>query len=240
METLNIISIFKNDTSAIKRTIDSVYKADKPQNLVINHLICASNNDESFQELIRNHPSRNLIIASVTDKGIYNAMNKGLARVEHGWVMFLNGGDTLYSRSSLVDISNCIKKSDSNLIQMQTQVGLKITPAARYSWLQLFLGSRMHAHPSFIFKRESLRGLSFDESYKIAGDFKFVLEAFRGSRMDFMECVVVDFEGGGISSSDLPNLIQESNRVRLELSHHRIAFTLVRLWNKKIKYFSHL
>jgi hypothetical protein len=240
METLNIISIFKNDTSAIKRTIDSVYKADKPQNLVINHFICASNNDESFQELIRNHPSRNLIIASVTDEGIYNAMNKGLARVEQGWVMFLNGGDTLYSRSSLVDISNCIKKSDSNLIQMQTQVGLKITPAARYSWLQLFIGRRMHAHPSFIFKRESLRGLSFDESYKIVGDFKFILEAFRESRMNFMECVVVNFEGGGISSSDLPNLIQESNRVRLELSHYRIAVTLVRLWNKKIKYFSHL
>lgn len=240
METLNIVSIFKDDTSAIKRTIDSVYTADKPQNLVVNHFICASKTNEPFQELIRDHPSKHLIVASVTDEGIYNAMNKGLARVEQGWVMFLNGGDTLYSRSSLLDISECIEKSDSNLIQMQTQVGLKITPGERYSWFQLFLGRRMHAHPSFMFKREALRELSFDESYKIVGDFKFILEAFRESRINFTECVIVDFEGGGISSSDLSSLIQESNRVRLELCRHRIAVPLVRLWNRKIKYFSHL
>jgi hypothetical protein len=240
METLNIISIFKNDTSAVKRTIDSVYKAHKPQNLVVKHFICAAKNDELFKELIVNHPSKDLIVASVTDEGIYNAMNKGLAKVEQGWVMFLNGGDTLHSSSSLIDILKCIEQSDSSLIQMQTQVGLKITPAARYSWLQLFLGRRMHAHPSFMFNREAIRGLSFDESYKIVGDFKFILEAFRENRMNFAECVVVDFEGGGISSSDLPNLIQESNRVRLELCHLRIAVPLVKLWNKKIKYFSHL
>jgi glycosyltransferase involved in cell wall biosynthesis len=207
---------------------------------VVRQLICTGNADEFFRNQILALSSEYVEIVSMKDTGIYNAMNIGLSYVESGWVMFLNGGDVLFSKESLVTILEAIKTSPTSYIQLQTLIGDKVSPARKFSKFQHYLGRRMHAHPSFLFKYDSQSLIRFDESYKIVGDFKFILELTRESKIDFKRNIVVTFEGGGVSSTNLETVVSEANMVRIQLCPHTWLIPLVRLWNLKVRFFSHL
>ena len=237
---LNIVTIVKDDIVAISKTILSVKTATIPKNTKISHLICVGNADESFIDQILGISSEYVKIVSTKDSGIYNAMNIGLSHVRDGWVMFLNGGDVLFSKESLVKIFEAIETSNSSYIQLQTLIGNKVSPAKKFSRFQHYLGRKMHAHPSFLFKYEPQFLKWFDESYKIVGDFKFILELTRKSKVDFKASTVAMFEGGGVSSTNLDMLVSEANRVRIELCPYKCLIPLVRLWNLKVRFFSHL
>jgi len=237
---LNIITIVKDDYFAISRTIKSVKNASQPEDMTLRHLICTGNSDENLINHILSISSDLVEIVSKDDSGIYNAMNKGLANVESGWVMFLNGGDTLNSIDSLEIIFNCIKKTNCVFLQLQTATGTKISPQKKYSRLQHYLGRSMHAHPSFLFKYDPHKIIPFDENLKILGDFKFILQNTKKSKIDFKPHVVSVFEGGGISSTNLETLVREANAVRIQLCPNIFLLPFVRLWNLKVRFFSHL
>lgn len=229
----------KNDFTSIHNTVESVNSAKLPGDLNIRHLICIGDNAFGLDHKLNMLRYRNLEVVSKSDTGLYNGMNKGLSQIESGWVMFLNAGDELANSNSLLDIANAIRNSDTNIIQLQTQIQHKITPRRKYSRLELFLGREMHAHPSFIFNYDQLRDLRFDEKYTIVADYKFVLEAMKHAHVTFQDVIIVKFEGGGISSQNLKTLISESNQVRLELSAY-VLRPLILLWNLKVRLFSHL
>ena len=237
---LNIVTIVKDDIVAISKTIQSVKTARIPKDITIRHLICTGYGDEFFIEQILGISSDYVKIVSTKDSGIYNAMNIGLSHVRNGWVMFLNGGDVLFSKESVVDILEAIETSNSSYIQLQTLIGDKVSPGKKFSRFQHYLGREMHAHPSFLFKYDPKFLKWFDESYKIAGDFKFILELTRNSKIDFKEKIVAMFEGGGVSSTNLEMVVSEANRVRIELCPYTFLKPLVRLWNLKVRLFSHL
>lgn len=240
MVYLNIVTIVKDDIVAISKTIQSVKTARIPKDITIRHLICTGYGDEFFIEQILGISSDYVKIVSTKDSGIYNAMNIGLSQVRNGWVMFLNGGDVLFSKESVVDILEAIETSNSSYIQLQTLIGDKVSPGKKFSRFQHYLGRKMHAHPSFLFKYDPKFLKWFDESYKIAGDFKFILELTRNSKIDFKEKIVAMFEGGGVSSTNLEMVVSEANRVRIELCPYTFLKPLVRLWNLKVRLFSHL
>ncbi len=237
---LNIVTIVKDDIVALSKTILSVKTATIPKDTTIRHLICLGNADESFIDQILGISSEYVEIVSTKDSGIYNAMNIGLSHVRSGWVMYLNGGDVLFSKESLVKIHEAIGTSNSSYLQLQTLIGDKVSPAKKYSRFQHYLGREMHAHPSFLFKYDPQFIKWFDESYKIAGDFKFILELTRKAKIDFKAIIVAMFEGGGVSSTNLEMVVSEANRVRVELCPRTCLIPLVRLWNFKVRFFSHL
>ena len=239
MKTLNIVSIVKNDLKSITKTVQSINTAQLPNDFYVRHLVCIGDNSFGLDGQLKLLQSRNLEIVSTQDSGLYNAMNIGLSHIEHGWVMFLNGGDELATKDSLIHISNAITKSNCDLVQLQTQIGHKISPIRMYSKFNLFLGREMHAHPSFLFNFDKLKGLRFDEKYEVVADYKFVLEAMRFSNVSFEQIVVVKFELGGLSSRNLKRLVSESNKVRIDLSAG-IFLPLVILWNLKVRLFSRL
>jgi hypothetical protein len=237
---LNIISLVKDDLHAIEKTILSVSKAVIPEGMKIRHLICIGNPSQFLLAGLRNLPFNNFEVVSTQDYGIYNAMNIGLSKVSSGWVMFLNGGDILHSHDSLCVIKNAIEESKSSLLQLQTKIGSKISPHKEYSRFELYLGRMMHAHPSFLFDFDRHPAIRFDERLLIVSDFKFVLEISRFDDISFKHEVVVDFEGGGISSRMLQTLVSESNLVREELCLNRLLLPFVRIWNLKVRLFSKL
>jgi hypothetical protein len=239
MKTLNIISIVKNDLESITKTLQSVNHAKIPNDFYVRHLVCIGDNTLGLDRKLKLLQCRNLEIVSTQDSGLYNGMNIGLSHVKYGWVMFLNGGDELATKDSLIHIANAIAKSKCDLVQLQTQIGQKVSPVRMYSKFSLFLGREMHAHPSFIFNFNKLKDLRFDEKYQVVADYKFVLEAMRFSNVSFEQVVVVKFELGGLSSRNLNRLVYESNKIRIDLSAG-IFLPLVLLWNLKVRLFSHL
>ena len=104
---ISIITVTYNAASVLKRTLDSV-KAQSWQQ--IEHLIIdGASKDEtiSMAETYKAQCPYEVVILSEPDKGLYDAMNKGLRLATGDYLVFLNAGDTLHAANTLETIVNC-------------------------------------------------------------------------------------------------------------------------------------
>ena len=103
---ISIITVTYNAASVLKRTLDSV-KAQSWQQ--IEHLIIdGASKDEtiSMAETYKAQCPYEVVILSEPDKGLYDAMNKGLRLATGDYLVFLNAGDTLHAADTLETIFN--------------------------------------------------------------------------------------------------------------------------------------
>lgn len=105
-----VITVAYNAAALISRTINSVAEQDYPS---IEHLIIDGNSKDKTLELVHRYIEQNSIAdrkheincLSEPDRGIYDAMNKGLDMATGRYVLFLNAGDTLHSCTTLSEVA---------------------------------------------------------------------------------------------------------------------------------------
>lgn len=238
---LQIVTIVKNDDSNLLLTLESVRKSDPVASIKIRHLIVNGSSSELSASLLSKiREDSNTTYIWSPDNGIYEGMNNALRKIDLGFVMFLNAGDEFQDRDSLIRIEKTIiSKPEIKVFQFQIMARNEIKPKKKYGFIELLLGLNMHAHPGFIINREYFENLFFDEKYRIAADYKFVLQVLRHEiatdrDYEFVNFPIVSFQGGGISEIDWRGTVSEMNQVRLEICKSRIAKILMKVWNIKV------
>lgn len=88
--TISIITVTYNCANDIETTIQSVLQQTYPQ---IEYLIIDGGSSDGTQEVISRYSQDIAYFISEPDKGIYDAMNKGIRQASGEWVFFLNAGD---------------------------------------------------------------------------------------------------------------------------------------------------
>lgn len=162
---------------------------------------------DGSKELLEQYADHFAYWVSEPDKGIYNAMNKGIKVAKGEYLQFLNSGDWLVDDSALQRVFEKEHVADVLFGYMLVEGTETISSAAmmkpKLHWTD-FIGNTLPHQASFI-KRELFEkyGL-YDESYKIAGDTKFFLKAivWEKSSYEFIAQKVAVFQQGGISSDE--------------------------------------
>ena len=229
---LTIVTIEKDYPEGMLRTLQSISNQEIPAGLFLQHLICEAKPGDarSLINLVKLNSISKVISSS--DTGIYNAMNIGLKEAKKGWVMFLNAGDTLVGVNSLVNIYEVAECSTAKILQFKSFYNDNTSrPKKPYNFISLFLGRNMHIHPALLVNVEIIRELQFDESYKIAGDYKFVLQLLKRESIVFRDEVIANFEGNGVSATDIEGLVREMCRVRMETRPKSVPNICVKAWN---------
>ena len=101
MIRITIVTITYNAARSLQRTLDSVRSQTYPH---IEHLIIdgASKDDTvRIAEQYKATSPHQVIIQSEPDKGLYDAMNKGLQKASGDYIVFLNAGDSLYAEDTI-------------------------------------------------------------------------------------------------------------------------------------------
>ena len=113
MIRISIVTITYNAARTLQRTLDSVLSQTYPH---IEHLIIdgASKDDtlriaEQYQAASRHE----VIIQSEPDRGLYDAMNKGLQKATGDYIVFLNAGDSLYAPDTIQTVVKSAQNADS-------------------------------------------------------------------------------------------------------------------------------
>lgn len=104
MHTIFVITVCRNAESLIEETIKSVLSQTYPN---VKYLIIDGASTDGTVEIIKNYADRLTYWVSEPDKGIYDAMNKGLAKARElgdGFVNFMNAGDTFADEKVLEQI----------------------------------------------------------------------------------------------------------------------------------------
>lgn len=176
---LSIITINYNSAADLSRTVESVIKQTWKNFEYM--IIDGGSTDESLKN-IKHYENKIDFWVSEPDKGIFNAMNKGIKKATGDYLLMLNAGDVLYSPTTLYEIfhnktyhedilyGNVVLESNGKII------GEKVFPDL--ITFDFFRRASISHQASFI-KRELHNKVGlYDENLKFSSDWKFFILSF--------------------------------------------------------------
>lgn len=224
--TYSIITINYNNKDGLIRTIESVLiQSNKDYEFII---IDGGSTDGSVN-VIKQHAAEIDYWISEKDNGIYHAMNKGVAKAQGEYCIFMNSGDCFHSSNVLESVS----KYQEDIICGKMLKGKTISPSGHnkstISLVDLMRGSL--PHQAMFIKRELMIKHPYDENYKILSDWKFCIEALVFDNCTFLniDTIVADYDTSGISSNSNGLLPKERELILKELFPPRIVADYQRL-----------
>lgn len=209
----SIITATWNSVATLRDTLESVLRQTYPD---VEHIVVDGGSTDGTMELVREYEPRyngRLRYVSEPDRGIYDAMNKGIGMATGDVVGLLNSDDFYTSDRVLERVAEVMERKKVDAVygdvhyvrdgRLERCVRYYSSKPFRRGWMRLGF---MPAHPSFYCRREVyMKYGGFDISYRVAADFENLLRlllvhriATRYIPMDF-----VTMRTGGASSSGM-------------------------------------
>jgi glycosyltransferase involved in cell wall biosynthesis len=215
MPQISIITINLNNKTGLEKTIPSVIEQNYSD---FEYIIMDGGSTDGSLSIIETHQSHFSYWCSEPDKGIYQAMNKGILAAKGKYLLFLNSGDILDNAYVLEKISTHLTDPISIIFGNITYVRPNgIRELSRYpSKISAhFLSITTLPHPASFISRNTLLTLGlYDESYKIAADYAFFAIAILKYNVSYkyVNQNIACFATDGISSNPLNNGIITKER----------------------------
>lgn len=181
----SIIVVSLNTKIDLIKTLNSIFKQKYKKYEII--VIDGLSTDGSI-EYIRKLKNKNICKIIARDKGIYDAMNKGIKKAKNKWTIFLNSGDTFYNSFTLLNVKKLIeKKPNSDLIVGKNVLADEIKSMTKFKEMDENTTHSVFSHQSIYFKTQLLKKRNFDIKFKIAADFD-LLKYFYKKKFVFGYC----------------------------------------------------
>ncbi len=231
---ITIITVCYNSAATLEKTILSV-AGQCYEN--IEYIIVDGNSKDSTLDIIQNHKSKITKWISEPDKGLYDAMNKGIALATGDFIGILNSDDTFYSDTVIEEIvafhtRNNIDASVGNIIQHKEDGKVvRVYPSKYWNPEKLKIGF-MPPHPSIFFKRELFDRLgSYKLDFVIGADYELITRFF------LKEKIIWKYSGitttamlvGGLSSSGRVSYNLITKEIQKALNMNGIVFSSLRI-----------
>lgn len=245
---LSVITINYNNRDGLRKTIEGVVNQTYKD---FEYIVIDGGSTDGSVDVIKEYAGRIDYWVSEPDKGIYNAMNKGIDVAKGEYCLFLNSGDYLFNSNVLND---CILHLDGTGViygHIKTDAG-NIWMAPGVISLAYFYGYNSLPHPASFIKSSLLKKYHYDEALKIVSDWKFFIQVliFGGLSYKQIDVIVSVFDTNGISSSNVL-LLKEESKFVLENSFPKYVYdfyvsntigTEVELYNeiRKSKYHKYI
>lgn len=211
---ISIITVCYNSEKTIGDTITSVATQSYTDK---EHVVVDGNSTDSTMNIVRTSTSISQFV-SEPDRGVYDAMNKGLALATGEVVGFLNSDDFYIDESVLAQVAEIFANSEidacyADLIYVDKKDTNKIVRywKSRDFVPKLFERGWMPAHPTFFVRRNIYEELGgFDLDYKIQADFELTmrfLEIYRIKSV-YIPKIFIKMRVGGISNNSIVNIIK--------------------------------
>lgn len=230
MKKISIITISYNEVKTIEKTILScINQTYLNQEYII---IDGASNDGTI-EIINKYNDKIDVFISEPDKGLYDAMNKGLSLATGDYVIFINSGDSLFNKHTLSSIFEEVKTKEPDFIygdavvkqHNSNEVNYKKARNHKYSWYGMFTN-----HQAMIYSLKIINEnyLSFDQhNYPISADYKFTIEFLsKTSNIQYINNWICLFNLNGVSSINKKQGLAEANKIRKEI----LNYSSVKIW----------
>lgn len=225
---ISIITVVFNGEPLIDRTIKSVLEQTYTN---IEYIIVDGLSNDRTLTIIKQYSSRIAKIISEKDKGIYDAMNKGLKIATGDYVLFLNAGDELYTNTTLSKVFENYANADvyygNTAITNESGEQLadrRLAPPQQLTWKSLKYGMCV-SHQSFIAKRGLCDFYNLD--YHISSDIDWVINVLkRSDKISNTQIYISKFLEGGTSKQNQTKALIE--RFKIMVKHYGFFQTI---WN---------
>ena len=226
---ISIITICYNAASTITRTLRSVSAQTYPN---IQYLIIDGASKDNTLELVR-ELAPEAEVYSERDKGIYDAMNKGLDRATGDYVWYVNAGDALASPTTVEDLvrATCTGDSlpdvlygDTRLIDAEDHdLRLRrLRPPHQLDW-RSFRSGMLVCHQAFVAKRSI--SPHYDLRYRFSADVDWCIRVLKEAKATafYPEPIALYLNEGTTTANHRASLIERFHVMR----HHYGLVTTV-------------
>ena len=229
---VSIITVCYNCQDVIEKTIQSVIQHDRG---LYEYIVVDGGSTDNTLQIIHKYNEYIDFLISEPDNGIYDAMNKGLARANAEWVFFLNAGDYFLSGSPLHDVpfdyySGKLKVAGIYGDYMySTKEGIMpvlcTKPFFTKGYFKLIFNPSMGFHHQSVFTRtQYAKKIMFDTNYKLCADFNMIFTLYKqGCEYVHYTTFITCIEGSDGASFNNPILQRKEHYKLLGLDQSPLA-----------------
>ncbi len=229
---VTIVTVCKNAVDSIEKTIKSVVTQSYPN---LEYIIIDGASTDGTQSIIKTYEKHLAHFRTEPDKGIYDAMNKGIRHATGDWINFMNAGDYFYDKNAIKKIIPVETRLIASLptilysdVFVQTNNELKIRkhkPVFQYGLYNNV------CHQAVFYNLKKLGKFQFDTQYNISADFDFLLKIATQEKGQFYQHIpepLVVYQGGGLSENQALKALEER---KIQFKSH-IKNPIIRFWNQ--------
>lgn len=225
---VSIITVSYNSAETLVATIDSINNQSYRN---IEHILIDGNSSDETLDIFKKNAKRDVKCLSEPDRGIYDAMNKGIKLAKGDIVGFLNSDDCLMHENVIEDIVQVFHKGydlvHGNLIFVDNESNVKRFWNSTSFKPKDFLISMSPAHPTFYCKKSVLESLEgFDIDFKIAGDIDLMMRAIllKNHSLFHLNDTLVKMKLGGKSTQSLKSHVVITREVWKSFEKNKVSY----------------
>ncbi len=241
---VSIVTITYNAARTLQRTLDSVACQTYAD---IEHLIIdgASKDDTlAIAERYQSQSRHTVVVRSEPDRGLYDAMNKGLQKATGEYLVFLNAGDSLYAPDTIETVvkhtelpsrgegkgvgcvygDTAITDGEGNFLHLRRH-----RPPEQLSW-KSFKHGMLVCHQAFYVRTDIAKKFPYDLQYRHSADVDWCIRVMReadrqGLTLVNTHTILANFEEGGDTTQHHRDSLKE--RFKIMMHHYGLVQTVV-------------
>lgn len=194
MIRITYVTITYNAAKVLQRTLDSVLSQDYPH--IVHLIIDGASTDDTLllvdDYIVRSNAAKNGHLVQVTsepDKGIYDAMNKGLRSLDGDYVCFLNAGDFLPASDTVSrivekvgDQSPAVLYGDTDIVDGEGRFlhHRRLAPPEQLSW-KSFRQGMLVCHQAFYARADFAIATPYNLRYRYSADVDWCIRVMKAA-----------------------------------------------------------
>lgn len=237
MVVFSIITCTYNAESVLQRTLDSVLEQTYSH---VEHIIVDGASTDATLDRVEAYKQKSdaedwcheVRVKSEPDRGLYDAMNKGIQRATGQYVLFLNAGDTFPSADTLELVAESVGEGEEPPAVLYGDTDVvdndghflrhrRLSPPRRLTW-RSFMKGMLVCHQAFYARTDLVKATPYDLHYRFSADVDWCIRIMRLARrrrlpMRNVGAVVVNFLDGGMTTTNHRASLKERFHV---MAHH--------------------
>jgi glycosyltransferase len=243
---VSIITATFNSAPYLENCIQSVINQTYKE---IEYIIIDNCSTDATLDIAKSYEDEINRIISEPDKGIFDALNKGIQIASGDLIGFLHADDFYPDKGIIEEVVSKVKEEQVDSLYGNLQyVAKKNTDKVVRRWKagsfqpKRLLNGWMPPHPTFFVKRSCYQQFGlFNTDYKIAADYELMLRFLGKHKIStcYLDKVLVKMRTGGTSNKSLKNIIRKSTEDLKALKENNIGsyYTLVMKNLRKLNQF---
>lgn len=220
---LSIITINYNNLGGLVSTYDSVVSQSCKD---FEWIIIDGGSTDGSKEFIERHQDKFTYWCSEQDKGVYDAMNKGIAKTHGEYLNFMNSGDCFYDNYTIENVFSHEMSADliyGDWIKVYPDHEEKRQVPKDNFNLTVFFENE--CHQAMFIKSELLKVRGYDVNFPIWADWKRWIEfSLEGRKFQYVPLTICRFAAGGFGDKDMDWISKEidsiANIMPTEIGRH--------------------
>ena len=232
LPTFSIITVTYNAGKVLEDTIQSVISQTYRN---VEYIIVDGSSKDNTLEIIGKYSKHISKMVSEPDKGLYDAMNKGIRMATGDYLCFLNAGDKFHEKETLQQITETLKDKDlPDVIYGETAIVdeggnflhmRRLSTPERLNW-KSFKQGMLVCHQAFLAKRELALKYPYDMQYRFSADFDWCIRIMKEAKcLHNTRLTLIDYLNEGMTTRNHKASLKE--RFRIMAKHYGWVSTIL-------------